>query len=50
MEKKNKKEIYKPLKLVCIFMHADIVRTSYGNDGNTDGNWEDDNAQPIILA
>ena len=49
MRKDDKKEIYEPLMLTCIFLRGDIIRTSYGNDGNTDGDWEDDNVQ-IVLA
>ena len=48
--KKEEKEKYKALKLTCIFLHADIVRTSYGNDGNTDDNWEDDNTSAVLMG
>lgn len=48
--KQEEKEKYKALKLTCIFLHTDIVRTSYANDGNNDGDWEDDNAKPVVLG
>ncbi len=50
MQRENEKEKYEPLKITALLVYEDVIRTSYGNDGNTDGDWEDDNTQPVIMG
>ena len=50
MKKEGEKEIYEPLKITAIFIYDDMIRTSYGNDENTDDNWEDDNTSAVLMG
>ena len=43
----KKKKIFKGLEVEILLVTEDLIRTSYGNDGNVDGDWEDENVQPI---
>lgn len=45
----RKRKAYNELQCEILRLEVCIVRTSYGNDGNGDANWDDENAQPISM-
>ena len=45
MEKKK----YIPPEIEEILFGESFIRTSFGNDGNFDEDWDDENANPIVF-
>ena len=44
---RDKKERYADLKIEIRYFEESFIRTSYGDDGNNDGGWGDENAKPV---
>lgn len=40
--KKKQKKPYEELELEIVFFEESFIRTSFGNDGNEDENWDDE--------
>ena len=41
------KRYYNDLGIEIICFKESFIRTSYGNDGNDDGNWDDEYTNPL---
>ena len=46
MEKEKRKKPYTEIEIEIILFEESFIRTSYGDDGNFDGDWEDENVKP----
>ena len=43
-KKQEAKGRYADLEMKISYFEESFIRTSFGNDGNDDGNWDDENA------
>lgn len=41
------KQRYAALEIEVVYFGASFIRTSFGDDGNDDGGWGDENAKPM---
>ena len=46
LNSQSEKESYADLEIEVKYFEESFIRTSIGDDGNEDGNWDDENANP----
>lgn len=47
LKNQTEKERYTDLKIEVKYFEESFIRTSFGDDGNLDGDWGDENAKPV---
>lgn len=47
LKNQEEKERYTDLKIDIFYFGESFIRTSFGNDGNEDGDWGDENTKPV---
>ena len=47
LKNQTEKKSYTDLEIEIRYFEESFIRTSFGNDGNDDSDWGDENAKPI---
>lgn len=46
LKNQTEKERYVDLEIKISYFEESFIRTSFGDDGNNDGDWDDENTKP----